>query len=217
MAATIVKRPLPEVFASLHGPALRGNPGGSESLAQQGVKLGAQGARHLTHHPSLGQRAAPFSQGDERVDHARKMTARALAHAMLAGPRFEAALAARMAACLDLSLGERPLWLAALARAMVRVPGEVWRRLDVQALGERVEAHEGFREAWTGEHRPDACRWLLRSPEALASPPAGLERPHWPTVGALARGLGLTPAGLWRLTLPPDWQRHWPSSTTTRS
>lgn len=140
------------------------------------------------------------------MDQARTMTARALAHAMLAGPRFEAALAARMAVCLD----EQPPWLAGLARAMARVPGEVWRRLDVQTLGERVEAHEGFAEAWFGEHRPEARHWLLRSPDELPPAPAGLERPHWPTVGALARGLGMTPAGLWRLTLPPDWQRRRP-------
>ena len=134
------------------------------------------------------------------------MTARALAHAMLAGPRHEDALAARMAVCLD----GRPPWLAALAAAMARVPGEVWRRLDVPALGERVEAHEGFARAWASKARPEARRWLLRSPDELAPAPAGLERPHWPTVGALARGLGLTPAGLWRLTLPADWQRRRP-------
>jgi hypothetical protein len=134
------------------------------------------------------------------------MTARALARAMLAGPRHEQALAARMAACLD----ERPPWLAALAEAMARVPGEVWRRLDVQALAERVEAHEGFARAWSGRGRPEARRWLLRSPDELAPAPAGLQRPHWPTVGALARGLGLTPAALWRLTLPSDWQRRRP-------
>jgi len=140
------------------------------------------------------------------VDTARRMTARALARAMLAGPRREDALAARMARCID----ERPPWLVALAQAMARVPGEVWRRLDVQTLGERVEAHDGFVEAWAGEDRPQVRRYLLRPPEEMLPAPAGLDRPHWPTVGALARGLGMTPAGLWRLTLPSDWQRRRP-------
>jgi RNA-directed DNA polymerase len=140
------------------------------------------------------------------VDHARKMTARALAHAMLAGAPREDALAARMAACLD----ERPPWLAALAAAMARVPGEVWRRLDIVTLGERIETHDVFVDAWLGDAPPDARRWLLRSPDTLPPAPAGLQRPHWPTVGALARGLGMTPAGLWRLTLPTDWQRRRP-------
>jgi len=137
------------------------------------------------------------------VDTARTMTARALARAMLAGPRHEDGLAARMAVCLD----ARPPWLAKLAQAMARLPGDVWRRLDVISLTKRVEAHAGFAEAWP---RPDARRWLLWSPDELAPAPAGLERPHWPTVGDLARGLGMTPAGLWRLTLPPDWQRRRP-------
>ncbi|WP_422018507.1 reverse transcriptase family protein [Roseateles sp.] len=140
------------------------------------------------------------------MDTARTMTARALARAMLAGPRDAAGLAARMAVCLD----ERPPWLAALAQAMARVPGEVWRRLEVATLAERVEAHEGFAVAWAGEARPQARHWLLRPPDELAPAPAGLARPHWPTVGALARRLGMTPAGLWRLTLPTDWQRRRP-------
>jgi RNA-directed DNA polymerase len=140
------------------------------------------------------------------VDTARTMTARALARAMLAGPRHEDGLAARMAFCLE----ARPPWLTVLAQAMARVPGEVWRRLDVQALGERVEVNDGFAQAWAGEARPVARHWLLRSPDELLPAPPGLERPHWPTVGALARGLGMTPAGLWRLTLPADWQRRRP-------
>lgn len=140
------------------------------------------------------------------MDTTRTMTARALARAMLAGPRHEDGLAARMAVCL----GARPPWLAALAQAMARVPGEVWRRLDVQALGERVEARDSFAKAWRSAARPVARHWLLRSPDELALAPPGLERPHWPTVGALAHGLGMTPAGLWRLTLPVDWQRRRP-------
>lgn len=140
------------------------------------------------------------------MDHARTMTARALARAMLAGPRHEHGLAARMAVCLD----ARPPWIVVLAQAMARVPGEVWRRLDVATLAERVEAHDSFAQAWRSEARPVARHWLLRPPDALAPAPAGLEGPHWPTVGALARGLGMTPAGLWRLTLPADWQRRRP-------
>lgn len=140
------------------------------------------------------------------MDAARRTTARALAHAMLAGVRREDALAARMAACLD----ARPAWLAALAADMARLPGEIWRRLDLPALAHRVEAHAGFAEAWSAKTCPDVRRWLLRPPQDLPPAPAGLERPHWPTVGALARGLGLTPAGLWRLTLPADWQRRRP-------
>ncbi|MEO6279056.1 reverse transcriptase family protein [Roseateles sp.] len=134
------------------------------------------------------------------------MTARALARAMLAGPRDADGLAARMAVCL----AARPPWLAKLAEAMARVPGEVWGRLDVQTLAERVQAHDSFAQAWRSEARPVARHWLLQPPDELARAPAGLERPHWPTVGALARGLGMTPAGLWRLTLPVDWQRRRP-------
>ena len=140
------------------------------------------------------------------MDTARNMTARALARAMLAGPREASGLAARMAICLD----ARPPWLAVLAQAMARVPGEVWRRLEVATLAERVEAHDSFAQAWRSEARPVARHWLLCPPDELAPAPAGLQCPHWPTVGALARGLGLTPAGLWRLTLPADWQRRRP-------
>jgi hypothetical protein len=132
------------------------------------------------------------------------MTARALARAMLAGPREARGLAARMAACLD----ARPAWLQPLAVAMARIPGEVWRRLDVGTLAARVQCDAGFIAAWLSDERPVARRYLLRPPTELL--PAPLEAPHWPAVGDLALGLGLTPAGLWRLTLPAGWQRRRP-------
>ena len=128
---------------------------------------------------------------------------------MLAGARDEAALAARMAACL----GAHPPWLQGLAASVAALPEEAWRRMDVPALGAFVLAQRAFAEAWASDAPPEARHWLLRPPEDMPSPPAGLDRPAWPTVGALARGLGLTPAGLWRLTLPPDWQRRRPLAT----
>ena len=107
------------------------------------------------------------------MDDAGRTTARALALAMLAGARSEQALAARMAACLE----ARPPWLADLAQAMARIPGEAWRRLDVPALAQRVQAHAGFAQACAERACPAVRRWLLRPPDTLRDPPAGLERP----------------------------------------
>jgi hypothetical protein len=134
------------------------------------------------------------------------MTAKSLARAMLAGPRHEDALAGRLAECMAAC----PPWLPALARETAQLPAEVWQRLDVDDLAERILFHEGFARAWNRGDRPQVRRYLLWSPDELPPAPAGLERPHWPTVGAVARGLGMTPAGLWRLTLPADWQRRRP-------
>ncbi len=50
---------------------------------------------------------------------------------------------------------------------------------------------------------------------ARTMPPAvpalrDVERPHWPSIGALAEGMDVSVEGLWRLTRSPQWQRKAP-------
>lgn len=141
-----------------------------------------------------------------------RLTALALARALLAGPRDAAGLAARLRASLDADAA----WIPALAEACARMPGERWRRLSARSLARLIEQHPGYQQAWAADAPaapPRVRRYILRERSGMQPAPVGLEhvlRPDWPHTGALAAWLGLSVAGLWRLTKPSGWQRRSP-------
>jgi len=137
------------------------------------------------------------------------LTALALARAMLAGPPQANGLAARMQACL----GRRWDWMAPLAQRCARLPGEHWRRLTPRSLAVLIANDAGFQAAWRAGQPPEIRRHLLGAQAQMQAAPLGLEqllRPDWPDSASLARGLGITPAGLWRFSRPSAWQRRMP-------
>lgn len=139
----------------------------------------------------------------------RRLTALAVARAMLAGPPRVAGLAARMRACL----GVAAAWHAPLAERVARLPGEHWRRLTTRALASLIERDAGYVASWRSDTPPTVRRYLLTEARGLQPLPLGLdavERPHWPHAAALAEGLGVSAGGLWRLTRASAWQRRMP-------
>ena len=138
-----------------------------------------------------------------------RLTALALARAMLAGRPEAAGLAARMRSCLD---ADAP-WTAPLAQRCARLPGEHWRRLTPRTLASLIERDPGYRQAWRAETRPRVRRLFLRERTGMNPLPLGLENcqvPYWPHTAALARWLEVSDGGLWRLTRASDWQRRTP-------
>ena len=138
-----------------------------------------------------------------------RLTALALARAMLAGPPTAAGLAARMRACLN----ESADWQIDLAARVARWPGEHWRRLTVRSLADVIQRDTGFEHAWRTGARPRVQRYILRPGPGMQPLPLGLDHcrlPAWPDTPALARGLAITEAGLWRLSRSTAWQRRAP-------
>lgn len=131
---------------------------------------------------------------------------------MQAGPRTSQGLAARMRACLGCA---EQLWITALSARCARMAAERWQRLSARGLADLIERDAGFDHAWQQDPRPFVRRYILRPGGHLRTVPLGLEtveRPTWTDEAALAQGLGLTDAALWRLALPTPWQRAAPLS-----
>jgi Reverse transcriptase (RNA-dependent DNA polymerase) len=144
----------------------------------------------------------------------RRLTALAIARAMLAGSPSAAGLAARIGACLD----ARADWHRELALRCAAWPGERWQRLTPRALATWVERDVGYQAAWHADVAPHARRYFLRQNTRLMPPPLGLEdcvRPHWPTTAALAASLRISDAGLWRLRCRPSANAGARSSSST--
>ena len=139
----------------------------------------------------------------------RRLTALAIARAMLAGPQEARGLAARTAECL----AARAQWQDALAERLGRMPGELWRRMTARSLASLIERDVGYAQAWSLPAPPSARRYILRPRGRLNALPLGLERcqiPNWLDSGSLARWLDLSAGALWRLTKPTSWQRRAP-------
>jgi RNA-directed DNA polymerase len=136
-----------------------------------------------------------------------RLTALALARAMLAGERNAPGLTARMHACLDAS----PPWCNAIAERCARMAGERWRRLSTRSLASLIERDRGYQQAWLADEKPYVRRYLLRERSGMQPLPLGLHEchvPYWPHVAALALWLRVSPGGLWRLTRCSAWQRQ---------
>jgi hypothetical protein len=136
-----------------------------------------------------------------------RLTALALARAMLAGEPTAKGLVWRMHACLD----SQPDWCEAIAQRCARMSPERWRRLPHRALATLIQSDIAYREAWQSHDRPSVRRYILRERQGMGLFPAGLEHcvlPCWPHTTALARWLEVSDGGMWRLTRPSDWQRR---------
>lgn len=136
-----------------------------------------------------------------------RLTALALARAMLAGNPTADGLAARMRACLDADAA----WYGPLALRCARMPGEHWRRLTPRTLANLIERDVGYRHAWLADQKPRVRRYILRERVGMNPLPLGLDRcqvPYWPHAAALGRWLGVSDAGMWRLTRASGWQRR---------
>lgn len=139
----------------------------------------------------------------------RRLTALAIARAMLAGPQSNVGLAARIGACLD----TRAEWHRDMAQRCAAWPVERWQHLTPRTLATWIERDAGYQAAWHADAAPHARRYILRENTVLMTLPLGLEgcvRPHWPTTAALAAALGISDAGLWRLALPAERRRRQP-------
>lgn len=156
------------------------------------------------HHLQVGWCAAPIV-----MSKLTRLTALALAHAMLAGSREADGLMARMRACLDADAS----WYQPLAQRCARLPAEHWRGLTTRTLADLIERDAGYQHAWLADRKPEARRYILRERQGMLPLPLGLHRcaiPYWPHTAALGRWLGVSDAGMWRLTRASEWQRRLP-------
>jgi RNA-directed DNA polymerase len=138
-----------------------------------------------------------------------RLTALALARAMLAGERTPGGLAARIDACL----GTEARWSSPLVERCATMARERWLRLTHRTLATLVEQDPGYQQAWIAHEKPAARRQILRPANRMQPLPLGLEHcqlPFLPHVGTLADWLAVPLAGLWRLTRPATWQRRTP-------
>ena len=135
-------------------------------------------------------------------------TALAIARAMLTTPVSRFGLLERMPLCTRFSAeANRELVDLMLARGLDG-------RWTVERLADELEAEATFYIACDmAKQRPLIQGWFMTRATTLAPPPArlkGVDRPHWPGIGALAESLDVSLPGLWRLTRSASWQRQAP-------
>ena len=137
-----------------------------------------------------------------------RQNALAIARAMLTTPVSRFGMLERMPLCTRFSdEANRELVDLMLARGL----NGLW---TVERLADELEDESTFYIACDmAKRRPLIHGWFMTRATTLAAPPEALrqvERPHWPSVGALADALDVPVPGLWRLTRSASWQRQAP-------
>ena len=133
-------------------------------------------------------------------------TALAIARALLATPANRSGMLERLPRCVRFA----PRWNELLVDGLLAtgLSGD-W---TVQRVADAIEQDPIFADALADTpQRPVVHGWFMSRASTLAPAPAalgGVDRPHWPGVGALAEGLDVSAAGLWRLTRSASWQRR---------
>lgn len=126
---------------------------------------------------------------------------------MLSGDASVAGVVARIGACI----GADAPWSSVLAARFCGLSAERRARLTIKELAASIEDDDAYRAACRGPSPLAVRRYFLRENTTLGALPLGLDRCHvpaWPTSAAVAQWLGITNAGLWRLTRPSSWQRR---------
>ena len=135
----------------------------------------------------------------------RRTIATAIARAVLATPVSRFGMLERLPRCAHF----RPRWNEALVDHLLEAGFDSsWSVKRTADLLEPSTVLVGAIEEATA--RPVIYGWFMTVERTMRTPVAALaaiERPHWPSVGALAEGLGVPVEGLWRLTRSRPWQR----------
>ena len=136
----------------------------------------------------------------------RRLTALAIARALLATPVDRFGMLERLPHCVHFTQGWNEALVDSLLEAGLASDWSVQRVADAVS---RSAILSGALEA--AKQRPVVHGWFMTRATTLAAPPKALksiDRPHWPSIGALAEGLNVSLPGLWRLTRSASWQRH---------
>lgn len=98
-----------------------------------------------------------------------------------------------------------------MAGELAAQPQHRWQAWQPHTLAAWIEAHAGYRQAWSAATPPTVHRYILRPREHKLAPTWALDHcqlPDLPHAGALADFLGVSAQALWRLTRPSGWQRR---------
>ena len=135
-------------------------------------------------------------------------TALAIARALLATPVNRFGMLERLPLCVHFAQRWNELLVDSLLAS--GLAGN-W---SVQRVADTIEQDPIFGGALADARQwPVVHGWFMTRATTLAPPPArlkGVDRPHWPSIGALAEGLDISLPGLWRLTRSASWQRQAP-------
>lgn len=138
----------------------------------------------------------------------RRLTALAIARAILATPVDRFGMLERLPRCVHFTQRWNELLVDSLLAAGLDADWSEQRLADTLARDPLFAGALEEARQWPVVHG-----WFMSRASTLPpAPPAlrAVDRPHWPGIGALAAGLDVPGPGLWRLTRSASWQRQAP-------